>query len=187
MATATGITARLSALDTCVTAIKYSGGIFGDIPAGEAVMSSGLYKYHQVSLNQNCPIGTEVPFALSISSEGYTFWSDTFAIIITTVGIAEAGGLIPDKFALHTNYPNPFNAVSTIRYDLPEASYVSMIVYDILGREVRSLVASYMEPGYHNAQWDGRNQSGSELASGIYIARLTTPEYTKSIKMVLLK
>jgi predicted outer membrane repeat protein len=90
--------------------------------------------------------------------------------------------LFPKQFALHQNYPNPFNPVSTIRYDLPQGSVVSLIVYDIIGREVARLVDGYMEPGYHQVQWDGR-----EAASGIYIARLVTPEYRKSIKMVLLK
>jgi hypothetical protein len=89
---------------------------------------------------------------------------------------------LPEGFALHQNYPNPFNPVSTIRYELPQASEVSLIVYDILGREVARLADGYMEPGFHEVQWDGR-----DYASGIYIARLVTPEYSQSIKMVLLK
>ena len=83
---------------------------------------------------------------------------------------------------LSQNYPNPFNPVTTLRYDLPSSSDVSLIVYDILGREVTRLVHSYREPGSHQVQWEGR-----EFPSGIYIARLVTPECTKSIKMVLLK
>ncbi|UCH63251.1 MAG: T9SS type A sorting domain-containing protein [Fidelibacterota bacterium] len=93
----------------------------------------------------------------------------------------------PDAYALHPAYPNPFNPVSTVRYDLPQASTVSLAVHDILGREVVRLVESYMEPGYHYAQWNGRDQLGRSVPSGIYIARLVTTEYSKSIKMVLLK
>jgi predicted outer membrane repeat protein len=89
---------------------------------------------------------------------------------------------LPFQFTLQQNYPNPFNPVSTIRYDLPKGSDVSLIVYDILGREVARLVDGTMEPGYHEVQWDGR-----EYASGMYIVRLITPVYTKSIKMVLMK
>ncbi|UCH61640.1 MAG: cadherin-like domain-containing protein, partial [Fidelibacterota bacterium] len=103
--------------------------------------------------------------------------------------------MIPQEYALHQNYPNPFNPVSTIRYELPQASEVSLVVYDILGREVTKLVDGYLEQGYHQVQWDGRNSSGRELPSGIYIARLVIPPvagqkawgYSKSIKMVLLK
>ncbi|UCH10694.1 MAG: VCBS repeat-containing protein, partial [Fidelibacterota bacterium] len=122
-----------------------------------------------------------------------------------TAEIAHFLELIPDAFALHQSYPNPFNPVSTIRYDLPQGSDVSLIVYDILGREMARLVDGYLEPGYHQSQWNGRNSQGRELPSGIYIARLCcaspdrpglvtpptagqkAPEYSKSIKMVLLK
>jgi len=103
------------------------------------------------------------------------------------LGIAEAESTLPAAFTLHQNYPNPFNPVSTIRYELPQASSVSLSVYDILGREVTRLVDSYMEPGRHQVEWIGRDADGQELPSGIYIARLATPSYTKSIKMLLLK
>ena len=89
---------------------------------------------------------------------------------------------LPKEFALRQNYPNPFNPVSTLRFDLPQGSEVSLMVYDILGREVTRLVHSFLEPGSHQVQWEG-----GEFPSGIYIARLLTPEYTKSIKMLLLK
>ncbi|UCH63248.1 MAG: T9SS type A sorting domain-containing protein [Fidelibacterota bacterium] len=96
-------------------------------------------------------------------------------------------GLAPDGYILHQNFPNPFNPVSTIRYELPQADNVSLIVYDILGREVARLVEGYLEPGYHQIQWDGRDRDGGEVPTGVYIARLVTTEYSKSIKMVLLK
>lgn len=94
---------------------------------------------------------------------------------------------IPEQYSLFPAYPNPFNPISTIRYDLPEASHVSLIVYDLLGREVARLVDGDMEPDYHQTVWNGRDATNREVPSGIYIARLVTPEYSKSIKMVLLK
>ncbi|UCH63704.1 MAG: cadherin-like domain-containing protein [Fidelibacterota bacterium] len=94
---------------------------------------------------------------------------------------------IPEEFALYQNYPNPFNPTSTIRYDLPQGSTVSLVVYDITGRDVARLVDQHMEPGYHQVVWDSRDKYGREVPSGIYIARLFTPEHIKSIKMVLLK
>ena len=95
--------------------------------------------------------------------------------------------VLPQTLALHQNYPNPFNPVSTIRYDLPSGSDVSLVVYDILGRQVRTLVTGMQESGYRSVSWDGQTATGAEVPSGIYIARLVTPEYTKSIKMLLLK
>ncbi|UCD38507.1 MAG: T9SS type A sorting domain-containing protein, partial [Fidelibacterota bacterium] len=107
---------------------------------------------------------------------GYAWSSDA------VIGVEHSRDPLPSVYFLRQNYPNPFNPVSTIRYDLPQASEVSLVVYDILGREVVRLVDGYMEPSYHQVQWDGQG-----CPSGIYIARLATPEYTKSIKMVLLK
>lgn len=77
--------------------------------------------------------------------------------------------------------------MSMIRYDLPHGSNVSLAVYDILGREVARLMEGHKEPGYHSIQWNGRDRRGLEIPSGIYIARLMTPEYAKSIKMILLR
>jgi ligand-binding sensor domain-containing protein len=95
--------------------------------------------------------------------------------------------LIVGDYLLHQNHPNPFNPVSTIRYDLSQASAVSLVVHDILGREVTRLIDGNMEPGYHQIQWDSRDATGRQVPSGIYIARLVTRGYSKAIKMVLLK
>jgi flagellar hook assembly protein FlgD len=62
-----------------------------------------------------------------------------------------------------------------------------MVVYDIVGREIVRLIDSRVEPGYHQVTWNGRDKVGREVPTGIYIARILTPQYTKSIKMVLLK
>ena len=94
---------------------------------------------------------------------------------------------IPTEFALHQNYPNPFNPNTTIMYDLPDPSHVLLIIYNLLGQEVTRIADGYHEAGYDEASWNGTSQNGQSLSSGIYIARLVTPEYTKSVKMVLLK
>ena len=94
---------------------------------------------------------------------------------------------LPTVFALHQNYPNPFNPTSTIQYDLPEAANVTLVVYDILGHEVIRLVSQEMQPGYHVAVWDAKDHAGRAMPTGIYLARVVTPAYTKSIKMLLLK
>jgi len=88
--------------------------------------------------------------------------------------------LIPDKFALYHNYPNPFNPVTTIRYDLPEQSYVTIVIYDLMGREVKRLVRprrAYSEPGrvvsgYHKAVWDGTDSFGKPVSAGIYLYQI---------------
>ncbi|UCH63242.1 MAG: VCBS repeat-containing protein [Fidelibacterota bacterium] len=99
----------------------------------------------------------------------------------------EVENLMPREFALHQNYPNPFNPITTIRFDLPKATKVYLVVYDILGREVTRLRQEQLGAGYHQVLWAGRDQAGRDLASGIYFARLVIPEYTKTVKMLLLK
>jgi hypothetical protein len=101
--------------------------------------------------------------------------------ICTVTGIGQSTEM-PGAYALDQNYPNPFNPVSTIRYELPRGSDVSLTVYNIHGREVARLVDTYKEQGFHELHWNG-----GEFASGIYIAHLVTPEYSSSIKMLLLK
>ncbi|MCH7859843.1 MAG: T9SS type A sorting domain-containing protein [Candidatus Marinimicrobia bacterium] len=95
--------------------------------------------------------------------------------------------LMPKQFTLHQNYPNPFNPNTTIRFELPKTSKVYLVIYDILGREATRLKQEELGAGYHQVLWDGRDQAGRDLASGIYFARLVTPEYSKTMKMLLLK
>ncbi|UCD38403.1 MAG: T9SS type A sorting domain-containing protein [Fidelibacterota bacterium] len=94
---------------------------------------------------------------------------------------------VPATFILHQSYPNPFNPATTISYDLPEGAVVRLVVYDLQGREVTRLAESYLQPGSYQATWDGCDAAGRPLPSGIYIARLVTPGYRQSIKMLLLK
>ncbi len=116
-----------------------------------------------------------------------TTWSDTLSLTITvTLEIAEELG-VPTAFALHPAYPNPFNPSTTLRFDMPVAADVTIIVYDLLGREVVRLMEGHLEPGYHQVLWGGRTANGRGVPTGIYIASLVTPEYANSIKMVLLK
>ncbi|MFC1481880.1 leucine-rich repeat domain-containing protein [Candidatus Neomarinimicrobiota bacterium] len=95
--------------------------------------------------------------------------------------------LLPTEFALHPAYPNPFNPSTNIRFDLPVTGEISLIVYDILGREVAELASGLQPAGYHQLRWSGRAANGSSVPTGMYFARLVTPEYSKSIKMLLLK
>jgi hypothetical protein len=94
---------------------------------------------------------------------------------------------LPVTFKLYQNFPNPFNPVSAIRYDVPQGGFVSLKIYDLYGREVTRLKDGYHNTGTYEVHWQGRDSLGRELPSGIYIARLAAPVYTQSIKMVLLR
>jgi hypothetical protein len=98
------------------------------------------------------------------------------------VGISDKIQQLPMGFSLSQNYPNPFNPSTTIRYTIPDAGYVELNVYDILGKEIRTLVKEYKTPGNYFVKLDG-----SKLASGIYYYKLEFEAFTKIKKFILLK
>ena len=94
---------------------------------------------------------------------------------------------MPDEFSLYQNYPNPFNPVTQIKYDLPEASHVQLFIYDILGREVTSLVNEVQEPGYRSITWHGTDVFGRNVGAGMYFYSIQAGDFRQVKKMVLLK
>ena len=94
---------------------------------------------------------------------------------------------LPKKFELYTAYPNPFNPSTTIQYDLPESEYVEIAIFDIKGREIRSLVNAHNQAGQHQVVWDGRNDRGTSVPSGMYFYKITAGEFSETRKMTLLK
>ena len=95
--------------------------------------------------------------------------------------------LIPDVFALHQNYPNPFNPTTQIRYDLPEDALVSINIYDLMGRSIKSLVNSNQSAGYRSIQWNATNNLGEPVSAGMYIYMIQAGKFRQTKKMVLLK
>jgi flagellar hook assembly protein FlgD len=89
--------------------------------------------------------------------------------------------------SLAQNSPNPFNPSTTIRFTVPEKGRVALNVYDANGRLVRSLVDDVRDAGSHDVTWDGRDNSGASVGSGVYFYRLTAGKFRESKKMVLLK
>jgi hypothetical protein len=104
-----------------------------------------------------------------------------------SISLSTATEIIPVEFALHQNYPNPFNPITQIRYDLPENEYVSIYIYDIMGRRIRSLVGSHQDPGYRSIHWDATNDFGQPVSAGMYIYTIQAGEFRQTRKMVLLK
>jgi len=94
---------------------------------------------------------------------------------------------IPEKMALHQNYPNPFNPTITIKYDLNRDSHVSITVHNILGQEVATLVNEFQAAGYKSVVWDGKNNSGRYVASGVYICRMRAGDSDRFLRMLLTK
>ncbi len=121
------------------------------------------------------------------------FLADTlFRGPLTAVGANERNG-IPSTYELGQNYPNPFNPSTKIQFALPRESVVKLIVYNILGQEVTTLVDDVRPSGFHTADWSGMNAGGNRVSSGVYFYRLTAKDvagqasYSSLKKMVLLR
>jgi methionine-rich copper-binding protein CopC len=95
--------------------------------------------------------------------------------------------IVPDEFGLHQNAPNPFNPTTMILYDLPKATNVRMEVYNLLGQNVKTLVNSFQEAGTQSVIWDGTDNDGYQVASGMYFYRIEADDFQATKKMMMLK
>jgi hypothetical protein len=94
---------------------------------------------------------------------------------------------LPTDYNLFQNYPNPFNPSTIISYSIPKTNKVSLVIYDMLGREIRTLVNEIQNAGVQNVTWDGRNKAGVKVSSGTYIYRIEAGDFHMAKKMILLK
>ena len=101
--------------------------------------------------------------------------------------ILELEAIVPATFTLHQNFPNPFNPITTLRYDLPEDNFVMLTVYDMRGRVVAQLVNTAQETGFKSIQWDATDSMGRPVSAGVYLYQIEAGEFVQTRKMVLLK
>lgn len=114
---------------------------------------------------------------LRIGTHGRGVWELT-----NPIGIINYNNHLPSKYSLGQNYPNPFNPVTLIKYDIVKTGFVKLAVYDILGRELKSIVSQQQNPGTYTVQFDG-----SSLSSGVYFYKLTADGYSETKKMMMTK
>jgi len=157
----------------CPQAIKYFSVTFllGKLPADS-------YSLHIVTIHHQ--LITDTP---QIS------YSDTLLEFTVTppTYINEEIAPVPGKFELFQNYPNPFNQFTQIGFTLENPAFVDLTIYDLLGRKVKTLVSENLPTGYKSVLWDGTDESGKEVASGIYLYELKAGDFSMSKKLVLLK
>jgi len=94
---------------------------------------------------------------------------------------------VPNEFALHENYPNPFNPTTQIRFDLPEMSNVTLTIYNMIGQKIKSFTMQSAPAGYHSLTWNATNDLGAPVSAGVYLYQLQTEGFIKTKKMILLK
>ncbi len=108
-------------------------------------------------------------------------------ILVDAVNSIEDQNGVPRTFDVAQNYPNPFNPTTTIKYQLPKQSDVRINVYDITGQIVRTLINRNAEAGYHQVVWDGANDAGHQVSSGVYFYKMVAGDFVKTQKMILMK
>ena len=104
-----------------------------------------------------------------------------------TVGDNTLNNEQPLEYALSANYPNPFNPSTTIDYSIATASDVSIVVYDMMGREIRTLVADFATPGSYSVVWDSKNNEGLSVSAGMYVYKMISGDFVEVNKMLLVK
>jgi len=128
---------------------------------------------------------------LAVASDN-TLWIGTYNGVsrytgeVITTSIDE-DAKTPEALPVLHSYPNPFNPSTTIEFTLPESGFTALSIYNISGQKVRELAADYMTAGVHSLTWDGRDDSGNAVSSGIYITRLVAGKQVTAGRMLLLK
>ena len=95
--------------------------------------------------------------------------------------------VVPATFTLHQNFPNPFNPITILKYDLPSDALVTLSIYNMLGREITQLVNTNQEAGFKSVQWNAADSFGKPVSAGVYLYQIRAGEFVQTRKMVLLK
>ncbi len=144
---------------------------------------SGSFDLGKISFRFN---GTkdDVRIQTQYSFDGINFTPGP-VIVLNPNGVENAE--LPSRFDLYQNYPNPFNPTTTIKYAIPKNVNVTLKIYDLLGREIKTLVNEVQSPGVYSVKWNGDNAAGAKVATGIYFYRIKAGNFVKVHKMLLLK
>ena len=129
-----------------------------------------------------------VEYTYKLAAYDYAGNKSEFTELVSAILLSiDPSSLIPDAFALHQNYPNPFNPSTQIRYDLADNEFVSIVIYDVIGRKIKSLINTKQEAGYRSITWNATNDLGQPVSAGMYIYTIQAGEFRQTKKMLLLK
>lgn len=142
--------------------------------------------FDSTSLGAGAPFLVTDTSGSSIRSPELEFENDSILFKYTRVEEINPG-VIPSQFELAQNYPNPFNPETKIEFAIPSRSHVSLSVYNMLGQKVTTLVDEELEAGWKSVTWNGRDDGGNQVATGVYLYRLEAGDIVMKKKMMLLK
>ncbi|MFQ6115957.1 MAG: T9SS type A sorting domain-containing protein, partial [bacterium] len=180
--------------------LEYIGGIGGDITDPDNYFGYTIFEDSPTNgislptaglwfgdIDGDGPLHMDLVFT---AREPDTRRSGIFVIeydpVPTSVEVVEPDQ-VPSEYELAQNYPNPFNPETTIEYSLPTPGRVTLDIYSLLGQKVRALVDDYQKAGVYKVQWDGKDDLGRNLATGVYFYRIHSGGFVQSRKLVLLR
>ncbi|MDZ7332078.1 MAG: FG-GAP-like repeat-containing protein [candidate division KSB1 bacterium] len=191
-------TIRSEDLELCAWLAGHEGEVEAANPAGSGC--DGEFWWVSVSsISPAWAVGDTLQIAIREKSGSYV---GTTFVVLSDAGSDNAGVLrldrasiaasaastsLPEQFVLNQNYPNPFNPATLISFQLPEARTVTLKVFNLLGDEIRTLLNEKKQAGYHQISWDGKNDSGQEMPSGIYLIKIEAGEFRAYRKMVKIR
>jgi hypothetical protein len=154
-----------------------------------------VLQYDCADLDQIPPFGIKYPVRYRVKAVDNTNWASVMSDFVSTTGITPEGGIesdggdnpvlnsnMPKEFKLTQNFPNPFNPMTKINFALPKQGFVTLKIYDIIGREIKTLVNEVKQTGYYTVDFNG-----SSLASGVYFYRIQSGDFISVKRMVLIK
>jgi hypothetical protein len=175
------VTARIVSLDTNVTDIPKAQLSFNNILPNQSKKTASGWMYCYIKNNPS-----KIKFLLEISSNNNPYWYDTLVVDLPPTNIDNTQTNIPVTFELKQNFPNPFNPSTKIKFSIPEAGITILKVYNILGKEVATLVSEEKPAGSYAVDFDAQSAVGG-LPSGIYFYRIQAGSFVETKKMVLMK
>lgn len=163
-----------------------------DVSGTKAVLNTGGWQFWEPIAIEDVPLEAGVhimhfDFDSDSDKSGWLFSLNYIEVAKSTKVGVEISDNLPSQYFLNQNYPNPFNPSTTIQYFIPLNSEVFLKIYDIAGREVKTLVAESQTPGFYQINWDGSSDEGTIMETGVYFARLQAENYSNVIKMVYLR
>jgi murein DD-endopeptidase MepM/ murein hydrolase activator NlpD len=169
----------------CLTNISSNNIFLGDILAGDSVTSTPP-NFFVAQLNNVCNSDSTILININIRSGEHVYWYDDFVLNIEMLSTAD-GEAVPKEYALGGAYPNPFNPIARIDYDLIQKNYVTLEIHNLIGRKVKTLVSLEKEAGFHSTYWDATNNAGEPVSAGVYLYTIQAGEFRQTKKMILLK
>ncbi len=169
----------------CLTNLSSNSIFLGDILAGDSV-SSTPPNFFVAQLNNVCNSDSTIFVNVNIRSGEHVYWYDDFILNIEMLSTVD-GEAVPQEYALGGAYPNPFNPIARIDYNLIQKNYVTLEIHNLIGRKVKTLVSLEKDAGFHSTYWDATNNAGDPVSAGVYLYTIQAGEFRQTRKMILLK